>query len=93
VADPVHGELLDLGAVEADDTRGRPHHAGDDVEQCGLPSTVGPGDAEDLTFVDREGQTVDSPEAAVGLDHVLYVEQRHPSAYAIQGGSWNCPLV
>ncbi len=51
-------------------------HAGDDVEQCGLPGAVGSDHGHDLTFVEGEIDALNHIETAEGLLQLGDLENR-----------------
>ncbi len=53
-----------------------PDLAEDAIEQCGLATTVGADDTEDLALADGEGNAVDRLDGAEAPAHIPDLEQR-----------------
>src|SRR5579883_2668400 len=85
--DTVRGEAADLAPFEAHPSAIGRIKAGDDIDAGRLAGAVGADEAEDLAWLQMEGQPVQRAEAAEALDEPLDLEQRrHLRGHRSPGG-------
>ena len=79
-------EMIDSSTGEPDFAVAQPHGSGHNVEQCGLAGAVGTDEPCYRALVDRQIDTVDSPDATERANSTAYVEQWRSDRVAICDG-------